>query len=1166
MIGRKRTVRGTLSVGAGVLLGALLAGGIADAQVTDANGYITSNNWLALGPFTNDFGCSGSSQDILCDHIAPSILYCQWPQDGDEVEYDPALACTNAYIGPTGPTGKPTWRPFSDGSDDCDNDLDADAGGDRSDVVTFLVTYVEWFGEDPVAVQICANSDDGLQVWWDDEVVINNNACRPRGSCAAGACDDVGVVTATPGFHRILMGAWERAGGWGNSLRLRIDGVPVRDGEGDMAFYGTDRAGDPPACGPLARRDVAIGRDPVACPPDVGGPVDVKVSQESAAATSTVVEIVEGPITEDDVTGTPAPSSKEPIYSGFIQRWLLLGPYENSGGADPNTSPDPPQIEDDFLTDGTTTEAEIAPQAGDTIESLAPLAVTPNDGIINPDGIPTWSLWEDADDTIDFNGYYGGDVDYIMMYAVTYVDLTRATDVSICAGSDDSIQILLDGVSVWVNNIPRGWGAAGQCQDIVPLGNLSAGLHKIMVKVFEGGGAHGFRLRLFDSSSGMPLGTGDIRVCVDPEKTDCTADFPKNGAKLTWTDVPKATLESGIQYKVDVLAATLRITGTVNGRKTVADGTFTFAPAADLGPFSDFTHGHDIGNEGCTGTGIVEDPPGVYTITGAGSDIWNNADQFTYAYREISGNFRAQIHIVDRILGASEWAKHGIMARENCSPGSRYSIVCDQNNAGLTMGVGNCFQWRPAQDAGAAWPGSSPLGGVHHDYVRLERLGSVFTGYSSATGEAPWIRLGSFDWGADAPDTVQVGLAVTSHDGCNLVTVTFDEWSIDSGPIPSAPTNLACAFRGVRLGLTWDLPGAPAGEQRISVNGVQVGTVAADAKSGFVSAADLSANADDDGVGRVCVENDVGSACCGYSLMDAEELYVNCGGARLDDALGTGVGDGRIWLEDSLANPSPFLASNNANTANFGFVADTQLVEPDFVDNPAGVSVLFATERWEDGDVIYRFAVPEGDYQVTLLFAEGCCSEGCQDIPDPALSAGGCRVFDIRVNGQLVEDQFSQHVEVSRALGNALPNAIWGIALAKGPYAVTNAGSIEVMIDDLGGGNPPENASIKGIAIVKGGAPPVPKFRRGDANADSGVPNITDGIFILNFLFLGGPAPPCDDAADTNDDGSHNITDGIYLLNYLFLGGPAPPAPGPDDCGVDPTGDALGCASFPPCP
>jgi len=83
------------------------------------------------------------------------------------------------------------------------------------------------------------------------------------------------------------------------------------------------------------------------------------------------------------------------------------------------------------------------------------------------------------------------------------------------------------------------------------------------------------------------------------------------------------------------------------------------------------------------------------------------------------------------------------------------------------------------------------------------------------------------------------------------------------------------------------------------------------------------------------------------------------------------------------------------------------------------------------------------------------------------------------------------------------------------------------------------------------------QFRRGDSNLDGGI-DISDGVNILNILFLGAPEPGCPDARDANDDGGSDISDGAYLLNHLFLGGPAPPAPFAA-CGCDETDDALGC-------
>jgi hypothetical protein len=81
-------------------------------------------------------------------------------------------------------------------------------------------------------------------------------------------------------------------------------------------------------------------------------------------------------------------------------------------------------------------------------------------------------------------------------------------------------------------------------------------------------------------------------------------------------------------------------------------------------------------------------------------------------------------------------------------------------------------------------------------------------------------------------------------------------------------------------------------------------------------------------------------------------------------------------------------------------------------------------------------------------------------------------------------------------------------------------------------------------------------FVRGDANGSRGV-DLTDAIFTLNFLFLGGIDPLCLDSVDANDDGAVNIADPVHVLNWLFSTGKPPPPPGGQDCGPDPTEDTL---------
>lgn len=88
-------------------------------------------------------------------------------------------------------------------------------------------------------------------------------------------------------------------------------------------------------------------------------------------------------------------------------------------------------------------------------------------------------------------------------------------------------------------------------------------------------------------------------------------------------------------------------------------------------------------------------------------------------------------------------------------------------------------------------------------------------------------------------------------------------------------------------------------------------------------------------------------------------------------------------------------------------------------------------------------------------------------------------------------------------------------------------------------------------------------FIRGDSNQDGAV-DLSDAVATLGFLFVGAAAPTCLDAADADDTGAIDLTDAVYTLIWLFQGGSAPPPPH-DECGQDPTEDALDCAESPHC-
>ncbi len=51
---------------------------------------------------------------------------------------------------------------------------------------------------------------------------------------------------------------------------------------------------------------------------------------------------------------------------------------------------------------------------------------------------------------------------------------------------------------------------------------------------------------------------------------------------------------------------------------------------------------------------------------------------------------------------------------------------------------------------------------------------------------------------------------------------------------------------------------------------------------------------------------------------------------------------------------------------------------------------------------------------------------------------------------------------------------------------------------------------------------------------------ISDGIYLINYLFKSGPSPNPIEYGDVNCDGVVDIGDVVYLINYLFMEGPPP--------------------------
>ncbi|HUT46728.1 MAG TPA: LamG-like jellyroll fold domain-containing protein [Sedimentisphaerales bacterium] len=173
---------------------------------------------------------------------------------------------------------------------------------------------------------------------------------------------------------------------------------------------------------------------------------------------------------------------------------------------------------------------------------------------------------------------------------------------------------------------------------------------------------------------------------------------------------------------------------------------------------------------------FVEGPVGTYTMTAAGTDIWDAHDEFHFAYKQLSGvgSITAK---VDSVENTDPWAKAGVMIRETLDPGSKFAAVyITPTNADGTPTQGCRFQGRTDTDGSATSDTSVATDGqkaVTAPYwVKLERdFAGNLRGYYSSDGST-WVPLvwrPSISMGSN----VYIGLAVTSHNVALTCEATF---------------------------------------------------------------------------------------------------------------------------------------------------------------------------------------------------------------------------------------------------------------------------------------------------------------------------------------------------------------------------------------------------------
>jgi hypothetical protein len=150
---------------------------------------------------------------------------------------------------------------------------------------------------------------------------------------------------------------------------------------------------------------------------------------------------------------------------------------------------------------------------------------------------------------------------------------------------------------------------------------------------------------------------------------------------------------------------------------------------------------------------FVEAPAGTYTMTAGGTDIWDRADEFHFAYKEVSGAATI-IAKVESVENTHPFAKAGVMIRD--------TLDADSRNAALLVTPENGVRFQYRTNTGGSTDRDFVEGIVAPQWVKLERtVGGLVRAFYSADGTT-WTQVGMTVVSMDIP--MYVGLALTSHD------------------------------------------------------------------------------------------------------------------------------------------------------------------------------------------------------------------------------------------------------------------------------------------------------------------------------------------------------------------------------------------------------------------
>jgi hypothetical protein len=171
----------------------------------------------------------------------------------------------------------------------------------------------------------------------------------------------------------------------------------------------------------------------------------------------------------------------------------------------------------------------------------------------------------------------------------------------------------------------------------------------------------------------------------------------------------------------------------------------------------------DVGSVGVVGSSA--EMAGAHTVRGSGADIWGAADAFRFVHRSVTGDVTISARVVS-IQNTDPWAKAGVMIREGTGTGARNVAAL------LTPTAMNGYRQQARTATGGSSTSAGAGAGTGPVWLRIVRSGNNFMTSFSNDGML-WTPIGGVVTMA-LPATLQVGLAVTSHNNGVLATGQFD--------------------------------------------------------------------------------------------------------------------------------------------------------------------------------------------------------------------------------------------------------------------------------------------------------------------------------------------------------------------------------------------------------